>query len=220
MSAALHSMLAAAAAVTAGVAAAHAEEGGSSAAQPPATDTTDLAAAAADLSAAMAAASFPAPPAPYPDHDSNPFILPTWAAAHGSLFSGGGRSAGGSSQAAAEAAPSGPPPKASLAAFRAALLPPALRLAAALRPCWPLPEQRQAERLQLAQAVMACRPGCSNLRCPDWLGQGKKALRCSGCKTARFCGAACQAEAWRQGGHKFVCKLLAAPAVAGSGSSA
>ena len=206
-------MLAAAAAVVA----AGGPEGGSGGLQPsqaPAGNLSELAAAAASLEAAMAAAHFPAPPGPRPDQSSSfPFILPTWVAAHGPLLQamgGGSGSAGGSGQAPAAAAPGGPAPKVSLATFKETLLPHAKRLAAALLPLWPLPGQQQAERLELARAVAACRTGCSNLRCPDWQAQCKKALRCSGCKKARFCNAACQADAWRHGGHKYVCKLLAA----------
>ncbi len=209
LSAALHSMLAAAAAV--------ADEGGSEeGAQVPAAEVAELAAAAASLEAAMAAASFPPPPASRPSHAGLLLTLPTWVAAHSSLFQGvrGSTGGGGSRQGAAGAEASGPAPKSSLAAFQQDLLPCALRLATALLPHWPLPGHQQAERLELARAVAAQRRGCSNLRCPDWQGQHRKARLCAGCKTLRFCDTACQADAWRHGGHRLVCKLLPAAAVA------
>ena len=218
LSGALHSMLGVADRVAAAAAAAGEAEGSgtsSEGAEEPAAGLAELATAAASLEAAMAAAAFPAPPAARPKRAGSGFVLPTWVATHGGLFSGrssGIGSAGSSSNPgrAAEAAPNSPAPRDSLAAFNATLLPHALRLAAALLPHWPLPEQQQAERLELARAVLACRPGCSNLRCPDWQRQCKKALLCAGCQKARFCNAACQAEAWRHGGHKHVCRLLAA----------
>ena len=200
LSAALHSMLAAAADVAA---AGGSEEGD----HVTTAEVADLVAAAASLEAAMVAASFPAPPACCPTHVGLPLVLPTWVAAHSLLYQGG---AGGSRQAAAAVQASRPAPKASLAAFQQALLPCAVRLSAALLPHWPLPEQQQADRLELARAVAAQRHGCSNLRCPDWQGQHRKARLCAGCKTLRFCDAACQADAWRHGGHRLVCKLLAA----------
>lgn len=217
LSGSLHSMLGAAARVAADAAAAGEAEGSGSSserAEEPAAGLAELAAAAASLEAAMAAAAFPAPPVARPKRAGSGFVLPTWMAAHGALFSGrtGVGSAGSSSnpEGAAEAAPNSPAPRHSLAAFNATLLPHAVRLAAALLPHWPLPEQRRADRLELARAVLACRPGCSNLRCPDWQRQCKKTLLCAGRKKARFCNAACQAEAWRHGGHKHVCRLLAA----------
>lgn len=191
------------------------EAGVSEGGQPTGADPAELAAAADSLEAAMAAAAFPPPPASRPGHPSFPFVLPTWEAAYPLLFQRGGvidSSGGGGSgsPAGARTAHSSPAPKASLAAFTETLLPAAVRLAGALLPRWPPPAQQQAERLEVARAVAACRPGCGNLRCPDWQGRCKKTMRCAGCRVARYCGAACQAEAWRHGGHKFVCRLLAA----------
>ncbi|KAI7836885.1 hypothetical protein COHA_009217 [Chlorella ohadii] len=193
LSAALHSMLAAAATLT------DEEGGGWGAPQLPAAEVVELAAAATGLEGAMAAASFP--PSPM----------------HSQLLQGsaGGRAQAGGASGAAGAEASGPAPKSSLAAFQQDLLPCAVRLAAALLPHWPLPEQQQVDRLELARAVAAQRHGCSNLRCPDWQGLRKKAWLCAGCRTLRFCDTACQADAWRHGGHRFVCKLLAAAAASG-----
>lgn len=204
LSAAFHAMLSAAAAVGA----ATGEAPGGGAARAPPACLAQLSAAADGLEAAMRAAACPTPPAA----GNNPFALPTWVAAHGGLLSGPGGLGMGPPPSAT--APSGPPPRETFAAFRATLVPLAAQLATALLPHWPPPEVQRAERLELARAVAACRPGCSNLCCPDWREQCRRPHKCAGCMVSRFCGVACQKAAWGRGGHKSVCKLLGAPAPA------
>jgi hypothetical protein len=79
---------------------------------------------------------------------------------------------------------------------------------------WHQPEQQAAARLEVAQAaVTRC---CAYLRCAQLgaqggpaAGQGLGSKRCSGCRTAWYCGVACQRADW-QAGHKEMCKVLAA----------
>ena len=54
-------------------------------------------------------------------------------------------------------------------------------------------------------------PGCGNVSGPTevQLVSGRSCV-CAGCRTARYCGRACQRAAWQQ--HKPVCKALAAAA--------
>jgi len=69
---------------------------------------------------------------------------------------------------------------------------------------------------------------CNNLHCRNVSGRseaqlvGGRSCICGGCRTARYCSRACQAQHWKQ--HKPVCRALAAAAVAaaggGSGASA
>jgi len=99
-------------------------------------------------------------------------------------------------------------------------LQPAASLAAAIQRCWvaePHQGERQAaEQVLLAQAAtLRC---CAQLRCPNLGGEGREAqgrpnLACAGCRTARYCSARCQREAWREG-HKHMCGLLAAAQLA------
>ncbi|MEW5302803.1 MAG: hypothetical protein WDW36_005550 [Sanguina aurantia] len=47
--------------------------------------------------------------------------------------------------------------------------------------------------------------GCCNLACSDMGGASEAGLKtrlCGGCRRARYCGAECQAEAWREGGAR------------------
>lgn len=98
----------------------------------------------------------------------------------------------------------------------AASMPAIERLALALQRYYELPERQQEGLLELAQAVAV--RNCAYLRCADTSGppEGERApgqLKCSGCKTVRFCGTACSGAAWLSGptgGHKRVCKALAA----------
>jgi hypothetical protein len=39
---------------------------------------------------------------------------------------------------------------------------------------------------------------------------GQPLLKCGGCELARYCSKECQAKDWREGGHKQICKTLAA----------
>ncbi|KAL4428390.1 hypothetical protein ABPG75_002479 [Micractinium tetrahymenae] len=96
------------------------------------------------------------------------------------------------------------------------LQPVASRVAALLQPVLaePQAEQRAELTLLLARAV-ALRP-CANLLCPHLAGadEGCRGKRCSGCRTARFCCAACSEQAWRAevppGGHRAGCRALQA----------
>ncbi|PRW20495.1 histone-lysine N-methyltransferase SET domain containing [Chlorella sorokiniana] len=91
-----------------------------------------------------------------------------------------------------------------------ALLQQAAALAAALAAqTEPTQEQQAADALALARAVAAA-PGCNNLACPDWTGEVDRLKLCEACRTARYCSARCQREAWRAGGHRQCCSALAA----------
>ena len=93
---------------------------------------------------------------------------------------------------------------------RPALLQQAAALAAALaEQSAPDEEQQAADALEMARALAAGH-GCNNLACPDWLGEADKLKLCAGCRTARYCSARCQREAWTLGGHKQCCAALAA----------
>jgi hypothetical protein len=79
--------------------------------------------------------------------------------------------------------------------------------------------QAAQEQLLTANRVLACfaiphacnNPGCGNLTGPSEAQLvGGRSCICAGCRTARYCGRACQRAAWRQ--HKPVCKALAAAA--------
>ena len=91
-----------------------------------------------------------------------------------------------------------------------ALLQQAAALAAALTAqAEPTQEQQAADALALARAL-AAGPGCNNLACPDWTGEVARLKLCEACRTARYCSARCQREAWRAGGHRQCCAALAA----------
>ena len=91
-----------------------------------------------------------------------------------------------------------------------ALLQQAAALAAALAAqSEPSQEQQAADAVALARAVAAA-PGCHNLACPDWTGEAERLKTCEACRTARYCSARCQRQAWREGGHKQCCAALAA----------
>ena len=91
-----------------------------------------------------------------------------------------------------------------------ALLQQAVALATALAArSEPSQEQQAADAVALARAVAAA-PGCHNLACPDWTGEAERLKTCEACRTARYCSARCQRQAWREGGHKQCCAALAA----------
>jgi hypothetical protein len=100
-----------------------------------------------------------------------------------------------------------------LAVLRDEALPQAEALSQMLLQHWQQPEQRAAARLELAQAAgTRC---CAYLRCAQLgaqgglvAGEGVGCKRCSGCRTAWYCGEACQHADWRAG-HNKVCKALA-----------
>ena len=85
-------------------------------------------------------------------------------------------------------------------------------LSAALQRFWALPEQVAAARLELAQA--AATRSCAYLRCPntDGVPEGERGSSkvCTGCRSVRYCDTACSHADWREGGHRQVCKALAA----------
>ncbi|PRW20463.1 histone-lysine N-methyltransferase SET domain containing [Chlorella sorokiniana] len=117
------------------------------------------------------------------------------------LHSSGGDAEGGSS-------PTQPQQLRQLAS--PVLLQQAAALAAALAAqTEPTQEQQAADALALARAVAAA-PGCNNLACPDWTGEADRLELCEACRTARYCSARCQREAWRAGGHRQCCAALAA----------
>ena len=91
----------------------------------------------------------------------------------------------------------------------------ARRLAAALLRWWRRPQQEEADRLELAQA--AATRSCAYLACANLgaeggagAGEGVGSKRCSGCRAVWYCGTACSHADWRAGGHRRVCKALAA----------
>ena len=76
-------------------------------------------------------------------------------------------------------------------------------------------------QMQTASRVLACFAtphACNNPACSSAVGPseaqlvGGRSCICAGCRTARYCGRACQRVMWRQ--HKPVCKALAAAAAA------
>ena len=96
-----------------------------------------------------------------------------------------------------------------------AVLQQAAALAAALAAqAEPTQEQQAADALALATALAAGR-GCNNLACPDWTGEVARLKVCEACRTARYCSARCQGEAWRAGGHRQCCAALAAERAGG-----
>jgi hypothetical protein len=61
-------------------------------------------------------------------------------------------------------------------------------------------------------------PACGNLSGPSEAQLvGGRSCICAGCRTARYCGRACQRVAWGQ--HKPVCKALAAAAAAAAATA-
>jgi hypothetical protein len=83
--------------------------------------------------------------------------------------------------------------------------------------------QAAHEQLLAASRVLACFAiphACNNPACRNTYGPseaqlaGGRSCICAGCRTARYCGRACQRAAWRQ--HKPICKALAVAAAAAS----
>jgi hypothetical protein len=71
---------------------------------------------------------------------------------------------------------------------------------------------------------LPCAVACNNPVCSNMSEASEVQLvagsqhKCSGCRTARYCGRECQAQHWKQ--HRPVCKALAAAAAAGVTGSA
>jgi hypothetical protein len=79
--------------------------------------------------------------------------------------------------------------------------------------------KRLAEALCLLPFSRACNQvACFNMAGPSeaQLVQGNN-HKCSGCRTARYCGKECQTRDWKD--HKPVCKALAAAAAAGNSAA-
>ena len=79
-------------------------------------------------------------------------------------------------------------------------------------PCLTAIDRGQTRALPMVSAAF-CKPctGC---------GQPSAQLRsCSGCRTAACCSRQCQAQHWKEGGHRRECKRLAAAAAAAAGAS-
>jgi hypothetical protein len=85
------------------------------------------------------------------------------------------------------------------------LLQPAADLGAALLAYYELPDQRAAERLELARIAATRR--CAYLRCANMEADSARIKKCSACKAVRYCSTACSHADWRAG-HKRVCKAL------------
>ncbi|PNH08348.1 hypothetical protein TSOC_005070 [Tetrabaena socialis] len=61
---------------------------------------------------------------------------------------------------------------------------------------------------------------CGNPSCTNFSGPAEADLplrKCSGCKAVRYCGASCQRQHWREGGHKEACAQLKAATEAAKG---
>ncbi|PNH08213.1 hypothetical protein TSOC_005224 [Tetrabaena socialis] len=61
---------------------------------------------------------------------------------------------------------------------------------------------------------------CGNPGCRSFAGASEAALpllKCAGCKAVRYCGAGCQQQHWKEGGHKAVCAQLRAATEAARG---
>ncbi|PNH10485.1 hypothetical protein TSOC_002811 [Tetrabaena socialis] len=121
--------------------------------------------------------------------------------------SGGGVSGGGSRRQDGAAVAGGGGDAALLAAAQADAA--RLRLSAIIPrpdgpPQWP------------PRALRLCgNPGCTNFSGP---AEADLPLRkCSGCKAVRYCGASCQQQHWREGGHKEACAQLKAAMEAAKG---
>ncbi|KAI7843037.1 hypothetical protein COHA_003369 [Chlorella ohadii] len=93
---------------------------------------------------------------------------------------------------------------------------PAAEAAARLwRTHWQQPAQAVTLRLEAAHA--AATRCCAYLQCSNvgqaggpFAGQGEGSKRCSQCRAVWYCSTACSHADWRHGGHKLVCKALAA----------
>jgi hypothetical protein len=75
----------------------------------------------------------------------------------------------------------------------------------------------QAALQRLDSARAAATRSCAYLACANLAveggpaaGEGKGSLRCSGCKVAWYCSTVCSHADWRAGGHRRVCRVLAA----------
>jgi hypothetical protein len=97
------------------------------------------------------------------------------------------------------------------------LAPQLRRLAELATQAWVL--TGRAAESQLARARLAAARSCAYLGCANVAaeggpaaGQGRGSKKCSGCRAVWYCGEACQLADWRQGGHRRVCKQLAATA--------
>ncbi|PNH09262.1 hypothetical protein TSOC_004123 [Tetrabaena socialis] len=136
------------------------------------------------------------------------------AAMSGAPTAGGEGECGGSSSKGPGAAASGDGAAAPLlAAARAAI---ALRHETAL---WSLRDGGAGGYLPWPPRVLRLcgTPACRNFAGPS---EGDLPLRkCSGCKAVRYCSNGCQAQHWRDGGHKEACPQLRATmqAVRGGG---
>ncbi|PNH07414.1 hypothetical protein TSOC_006128 [Tetrabaena socialis] len=82
------------------------------------------------------------------------------------------------------------------------------------------------------EACQACRAGgypswpprvlrlCGNPACRNFAGPAEADLplrKCSGCRAVRYCGAGCQRQHWREGGHREACARLRAATQAAKG---
>ncbi|KAL4440376.1 hypothetical protein ABPG75_003377 [Micractinium tetrahymenae] len=114
----------------------------------------------------------------------------------------------GAAPAAAGADGGLPAARGRLAAFSSTVLLAAAELAAAMLRSKVFAGQQAEQQLALACAIAAHHPGCSSLRCPDWQEEEQRPRRCGGCRTLRFCSAACQQAAWQLEGHRRTCALL------------
>ena len=93
---------------------------------------------------------------------------------------------------------------------------PAGRIATLLLQLWDTRASKEAARLAWAKAAAA--RSCAFLRCAELGGvasQGPAAgqrgsKRCTACCAVRYCGEKCSHVDWRAGGHRKVCKALAA----------
>ena len=96
------------------------------------------------------------------------------------------------------------------------LLQPAAALAALMQQGWQQTGQGAAARLELAQA--AATRSCAHMACANLAGEGGGqeagdgggGKLCGGCRAVRYCGVACSHADWRAGGHRRVCRELAA----------
>jgi hypothetical protein len=84
--------------------------------------------------------------------------------------------------------------------------------------------QAQLHAASRALACFAIPHACNNPACRNVSGPseaqlvGGRSCICAGCRTARYCGKACQRAAWRQ--HKPVCQALAVAAATAAGAAA
>jgi hypothetical protein len=75
-------------------------------------------------------------------------------------------------------------------------------------------KDNQKQQAEYAAARSCAYLGCANLAAEGGpaAGQGHGSKKCSGCRAVWYCGEACQLADWREGGHRRVCKQLAATA--------